>query len=178
MRVGAALCATVMVILFYLFNFFHMKNIMLSLLMMLVAHTGFSQAVGIEIVNRSGCDIYMKIIGTKDCVCSNEYASDILMVPSGSSITYSTTTTLGGSFPLRPAFLHSAYIYNGPLHCRNIAWLVGEHSVMRPGSLCSFPDEVTFWGLDKECTRMCERLTAKWVNANPTCRGIARLLIY
>lgn len=155
-----------------------MKSIFLSLFIMLAALTGFSQAAGIEIVNRSACDIYLKIAGSRACGCYNDYTSDIIMVPSGTMVTYATTSVLGGSFPLAPVFLHSAYIYNGPPYCRNMSWLIGEHSLMRPGSLCSFPNEINFWGLDKECIRTCERLTARWTNASPTCRGIARLLIF
>lgn len=155
-----------------------MKNILLSLILILASAVGFSQASGIEIDNRSECDIYIQLRGAKDCpVCEVEYTSRLILIPAATSVSFPNTTTLGGSFPSPPVFLHSAMIYSGPKQCRRLeTWIIGENQTPPP-SKCKYPDYVVFYAMDRECKVKCEKLKAVWLNAEPTCKGIARLII-
>lgn len=155
-----------------------MKNILLSLLLILASAAGFSQASGIEITNLSECDIYIQLRGAKDCpVCRVEYTSRLILVPGGGSASFPNTTSLGGTFPSSPVFLHSAVIYSGPRNCRPLeTWIVGE-SQAPPPSKCDYPDHVVFYAMNEDCRAKCKKLKAVWLNAEPTCKGIARLVI-
>ena len=156
-----------------------MKKLLFSLLLACAAATGFSQAAGIEITNRTDCDVYLRIRGSKDCACNDDYYSNVLMIPAGTSVSYSNTLTLGGTFPpASPVFVHSANIFSGSRECQGlVSWLVGENSATFPPSSCNFPPQALFYAMNKDCRVVCERLTARWVNADYACRGIARLQI-
>lgn len=154
-----------------------MKNILLSLILILASTLGFSQASGIEISNRSECDIYLQLRGAKECPnCEVEYISDLILIPAGTAVSFPNTTFISG-FPGSPVFVHSAVIYNGPRECQRIeTWIIGENQAPAP-SRCKYPDRIDFYAMNKDCRVRCERLTAIWRNAEPTCKGIARLMI-
>lgn len=154
-----------------------MKNIFLSLFLLLAAVTGHAQARGVEISNRTECDIYLQLRGAKECRCDIEYISNQIVVPSGATIFVPNTAMLGGTFPTVPVFVHSAVIFSGPRHCQPMqTWIIGENRIPPPPSTCSYPDQAAIYGLNQGCERLCPRILARWVNAVPTCDGIARII--
>lgn len=154
-----------------------MKNIFLSLVLLLFATLGYSQAEGIEISNRSECDVYIQLRGAKECPnCEVDYTSKLILIPSGTSVFFPTTNLIAG-FPSSPAFVHSAIIYSGPKACQRVeTWIIGENQAPPP-SKCKYPESVDFYAMNKDCKVKCEKLKAIWRNAEPTCKGIARLII-
>lgn len=150
-----------------------MKNVILSIIFSLCCFYGYSDSRGIEISNRSRCDIYLQVLGTKECnTCQKQYISDLIVIPGGGVVTYLNTTTLGGNFPGVPAYIHSVRIFSGPRHCRQLqTWYIGEPA-------CSFPTAIAFFTQNENCLVVCERLRAEWFAAqNSRCEGIARLVI-
>ncbi|OJU76055.1 MAG: hypothetical protein BGO09_14705 [Bacteroidetes bacterium 47-18] len=149
-----------------------MKNIILSIILSLCYFYGYSDSRGIAISNESRCDIYLQVLGTKECnTCQKQYISDVIVIPGGGTATYLNTTTLGGNFPAIPAYIHSVRILSGPRHCRMQAWYIGEPA-------CSFPTAIAFFTRDENCRIICERLRAEWhASQSSRCEGIARLVI-
>ena len=145
-----------------------MKNIFLSIILSLLAITGYSTSRGIEIINQSDCDVYLQIRGSRQCPsCEVEFVSCLMVIPAGSSIIHPNTATIC-NFPAAPAFVHSALIFAGPRQCPQIQnWLIGDPRC--------YPPETQFFSLNQNCERRCDCLRARWMPAD--CDGIARLII-
>lgn len=147
-----------------------MKNLLLSTLLVLLSFAGYSTSRGIEVVNRSGCDVYIQFRGSEKCPsCEIQYLSNMFVFPAMSTTPFPNTISLGGSFPVStPAFVHSAIIYSGPRHCAQIqTWVIGDPSC--------YPPDVVFYSMTQNCEIRCQCLRARWVPAG--CGGIARLII-
>lgn len=149
-----------------------MKTIILSLLLAVLSFTGFAHGSGIEIYNHSTCTVYIQMLGSKVCNCGGDYKSNIIVVPPLGNAIFTSTLTLGGTFPnFSPVYVHSAAIISGSLQCGNIqTWVIGE-----PG--CGFTNTTTFFSQDQNCQIACQQLNAFWIPANPSCTGMSRLVI-
>lgn len=147
-----------------------MKNIFLILVLSLLSFAGYSTSRGIEVMNRTDCDVYLQIQGSRQCPnCEIEFVSNLIVIPAGTVVTFPNTVTLGGTFPTSPAFVNSAVIYSGPRHCQPLErWLIGDPR-------CNYPRELIFWGMNKDCERRCPCMRAIWEPSE--CDGIARLMI-
>lgn len=148
-----------------------MKNIFLSIIFSLLAFAGYSTSRGIEVVNRTDCDVYVQLQGSRQCPdCNAEFISNLILIPAGGNVIFPNTTGLGGSFPAVPAFINSAILYSGPRHCPELQrWLIGDPR-------CDmYPPEIVFSGMTQDCERRCPCLLARWQPAD--CDGIARLII-
>lgn len=146
-----------------------MKNILLSFVLVLLSFAGYSTGSrGIEIINRTDCDIYLQLRGARECQnCEVEFTSCLMVISAGANIIYPNTTTICG-FPSSPVFVHSALIYSGPRDCQPLeTWLVGTPKC--------YPPEIIFWTMNQRCERVCDCLRARWEPAE--CDGIARLII-
>lgn len=146
-----------------------MKNLLLSTILVLLSLAGYSSSRGIEIFNRSQCDVYLQLHGSSKCPdCEIEFKSCLMVIPAASSVIFPNTTTICG-FPINPpAFVHSALIYSGPRHCQPLqTWIVGDPKCYQP--------ETIIWTMNQDCKRLCDCLRVRWEPGG--CDGIARLFI-
>lgn len=148
-----------------------MKNLLLSFVLVLLSFAGYSTSRGIEVLNRSGCDILIRFRGSAQCPsCENQYLSNLLVSPPMSTTYFPTTMTMGGSFPAStPAFIHSAIVFSGPPVCAQIqSWVIGDPR-------CTSPT-ILFYTQGQNCEIKCQCLRARWEPA-ATCSDLARLII-
>ncbi len=148
-----------------------MKNILLSAILVLLSLAGYATSRGIQIINKSDCELNIEIQGSEKCPdCTIQYTSNWIVIPPIATVTFPNTTMLGGSFPTSyPAFINSVIIYSGPRHCPRLErWLIGDPK-------CGFPHQIQFYTMNQNCERKCPCLKATWKRSE--CDGIAQLII-
>ena len=147
-----------------------MKNLLLSAVLILLSFAGYSTSRGIEIINRSQCDVYIQLHGSEKCPsCEHQFTSNLFVIPAVSVVTLPNTSMLGGTFPPN-AFVNCATIYSGPRHCQRLErWMVGDPRCD------NCPPEITFYSMNQDCKVVCDCLRARWEPSE--CDGIARLII-
>lgn len=148
-------------------------------MLFLVCQHVFSQATGVRISNNTACTVYLRIYGSTVCDCSSTLISAVLAINPSSTVLHPNTMTLGGSFSATtPLFISHAIVYGGQLTCPNIdIGVIGENQVVPPVSTCSFADVYDFNGVNLQCEVRCPDTRATWLNANPSCTGLARIVI-
>lgn len=145
-----------------------MKKLFSFFIALFLSAVAFSQSIGLIVENQTNCIQYYQVFGDEICRCGERYSSNLIAIPPGGVHSYSSTISLGNTYPPGPPKgIVGARIPSGPAGCRPQGGTVGAPA-------CGLPLTYTYIAYDQNC-RECQRTTARWMPA-PNCNSEARLV--
>lgn len=135
-----------------------MKNLILIIVVCVSAMSVRAQAISLQVVNLSSCEVFYQINGDIYPGCGNGIASSFLSLAAGGTVTYATSAAIPG-FPALVAAPRLAKVFSSATTCLPM-------SVQYVGDACGgFPASVMYKVLANPSCVFCASITATWTPA-------------